>query len=248
MSLPTTIVSLDGSCSSVDIYFESTVDDIKDMCSEENGLDSTLFDLTYEGDILTSDKKVMEYGLQDGCELEMVRSQKSIALEKLGDRELSVESFFDEVSNGGELIPSFLDAGMDVDCCDGLQQSALHVLCQSGMRVSETTNLIIERVYTSAEVAQILISRGANISQQCKFLRNTPLHIAKDPKVACLLIKHNAPVDFQNNCGDTPLHSQVGRSADISRILIEAGANVNLRNMFNNTAIHNFAALQVLLP
>jgi len=67
-----------------------------------------------------------------------------------------------------------------------------------------------------AEIVDILLEAGADPSLPSKQYGDTPLHHLPSVtnyddklKVAMSLMKHNAPINAQNNAGDTPMHSIV---------------------------------------
>jgi ankyrin repeat protein len=75
----------------------------------------------------------------------------------------------------------------------------------------------------------------------------TPLHLAAffaHPQTVAFLVERHAPLNgaSQNAMQVTPLHSAVaGRNADAVRILVEAGARVNVRQRHGWTPLHGVA-------
>ena len=81
---------------------------------------------------------------------------------------------------------------------------------------------------------------------------NTPLHYARDVKVAQLLIEAGADVNAKNNSGETPLVfvrgakiakilygylSILTKDEKVAQLLIEAGADVNAKNNSSETPL-----------
>lgn len=76
----------------------------------------------------------------------------------------------------------------------------------------------------------------------------TPLHLAAHyghADIVSIMLHNNAPVDIRstNTMANTPLHAALaGRRNDVSKILIEAGADVNARQHGGWAPLHAAAA------
>ena len=76
----------------------------------------------------------------------------------------------------------------------------------------------------------------------------TPLHLAAHyghADIVSIMLHNNAPVDIRstNNMANTPLHAALaGRRNDVSKMLIEAGADVNARQHGGWVPLHAAAA------
>ena len=125
------------------------------------------------------------------------------------------------------LVRSLLDAGADVN-----EQDA------------ETLNTPLHWVayYGATDIAELLLSRGANTEAQD---RNgmTPLHDAvafASPKIVTLLLGRGASVNAPNTAGDTPLHlaAMFNETSAIAESLIEAGAVLDVKNEDEQTPLY----------
>lgn len=133
---------------------------------------------------------------------------------------------FRVVQNGeAELADLLIQAGADVNAADRFGATPLTFAAESG----------------SVEVAEALISAGATVNPDPSSLPtlydgNTPLHAAvggRNPAAMVeLLIQHGVNVDVMDNHGTAPLHTAI-RSGDVAvaKALIEAGADVNAKNV-----------------
>ena len=77
-----------------------------------------------------------------------------------------------------------------------------------------------------------MIEKGANLNIQNKN-GNTPLNLAifNSKNIAILLIEKGANLDIQDYRGNTPLHDAIAYELeDISRLLIEKGADFTFKN------------------
>jgi ankyrin repeat protein len=106
-----------------------------------------------------------------------------------------------------------------------------------------TNNLLQACIEGDLELANTLISQGANINYKTKFLVGL-LHVASmynKYNIAQMLIEKGLGVNDKNDNGNTPLHSAsantANRSFDIARMLIENGANVNEINIMGKTPL-----------
>ena len=76
----------------------------------------------------------------------------------------------------------------------------------------------------------------------------TPLHLAAHyghADIVSIMLHNNAPVDIRstNTMANTPLHAALaGRRSDVSKMLIEAGADVNARQHGGWVPLHAAAA------
>jgi ankyrin repeat protein len=76
----------------------------------------------------------------------------------------------------------------------------------------------------------------------------TPLHLAAHyghPATVAILLHNNAPVDIRsaNQMANTPLHAALaGRRADVVKILVDAGADVNAKQHGGWVPLHSAAA------
>jgi ankyrin repeat protein len=79
------------------------------------------------------------------------------------------------------------------------------------------------------EAVSVLIDEGSNVNAK-NFTESTPLHVsvcAKSLNSARLLITRHADIDIRDKLGQTPLHRAASNDLEITRLLLEARANVN---------------------
>ena len=84
-----------------------------------------------------------------------------------------------------------------------------------------------------------LLSAGVDVNESFWNNGNTPLHIAAkddDTNLLVLLLKYNPKLDSKNDNGFTPLFlaAAISGNADTCKILIDAGATVNITDVFHS--------------
>jgi len=118
---------------------------------------------------------------------------------------------------------------MDV-VVDAEGSTVLHLL--SALHYSEETP-------THVDIFRRILAGGVSANVR-DFDGNTPLHsVGQHPVLSRLLIEFGADVNAQNGCGETPLHVAF-RAGDVQvvRCLIQADADLNVRDDFYNTPFH----------
>ena len=115
-------------------------------------------------------------------------------------------------------IATLIKQGLDVGAAQGDGMTALHWAAERG----------------DAEMTEVLIYAGANISAVTRIGLYTPLHLAAkaaSAAVAKVLIKGGADVNAKADpSGATPMHlAALSGSADVIHVLAEAKADVNAR-------------------
>lgn len=88
------------------------------------------------------------------------------------------------------------------------------------------------------KMVELLIESGADVNAQNDH-GIAPLHLAAYGETAEILIKSGAEVDIQSIRGETPLYlmSSEQDGFDVMVVLLENGANPNLKNAIQQTAI-----------
>ncbi len=107
------------------------------------------------------------------------------------------------------------------------------------------TDLHWAAVTNSAEVAKLLIDRGADVSVRNSY-GLTPMHSAaggNSAEVAKLLINHGADVSARDYSDETPLHS--ANSEEVAKLLIDRGADVSARDKYGYTPLRNTTSAEV---
>ena len=158
-----------------------------------------------------------------------------------------------------------IDAGADINISDNKQRTALHMAADLGYDDILRTlidapdvnlNLRTETGHTPlhaaanngrAASARLLIDAGANINISDKY-QQTALHLAAyfgyDDIVDALIKRPDVNLNVRNKDGNTPLHiaADNGRAAS-ARLLIDAGADINISDHKQRTALHMAADL-----
>jgi ankyrin repeat protein len=117
----------------------------------------------------------------------------------------------------GAEVSALLTRGADVNQAQGDGMTALHWAAERG----------------NADIAQRLLSAGANPGVSTRIGGITPLHVAAKgghADVARLLVEARADVKALTTTGAAPLHyAAASGSAPSIRVLLEAGADLNVR-------------------
>ncbi len=89
----------------------------------------------------------------------------------------------------------------------------------------------------SVPLAKALLEAGADPNARGDY-RDTPLHSAFSPEIATLLLDAGADIDAQDHVSDTALHGACSSGhIELVRLLLERGANPNIRGMQMQTPI-----------
>lgn len=122
-----------------------------------------------------------------------------------------------------QITAMLLKANADVNALDDLLNTPL---------------LLAINRHSDIELVNSLLNAKANVNVK-NVNGHMPLHAATtNLKVAHKLLLLNAQVNSKNNSGDTPLHSAVsGLQTEMIEPLLEAGANFDLKNKGDKTAI-----------
>ena len=130
-------------------------------------------------------------------------------------------------------VRKLLDAGADVNG----RNSSKAVKLLSGGTPLQWTSLHYAAYYGHLEIAEILISRGADLDADDPYY-STPLYLAVEeghPEVVEFLISKGAKVNVKSSSsGYTPLHRAAGA---VALMLLEKGAKVNARDNDGKTAL-----------
>ena len=107
--------------------------------------------------------------------------------------------------------------------------SALEIVVCSPKTTDDTTQLV-----------KALLERGANPTtpdREGESLLFDALNPESDRKVFTLLVQHGANVNVKNTNGETPLMRVAGYDAELARLLLDNGADIDYMNVGGGTAL-----------
>ncbi|MCJ7690298.1 MAG: ankyrin repeat domain-containing protein [Clostridiaceae bacterium] len=95
------------------------------------------------------------------------------------------------------------------------------------------------------EIIEILINNGADINSHHSEFLETPLHklcarVNPQIDVITMILKKGAKVNAVNISGKTPIfHCSFNYSVELLTLLIKYGADINIRDKYKNTLLHD---------
>lgn len=130
-------------------------------------------------------------------------------------------------------VQSCINAKVDVNECDEVGQTALHLACRFG----------------HFSCAKLLLDNGAKVNQQTERWKWTPMHIIarygcdfegdKAEQLIQLLLDQKADMNVQNPSGITPLHrANCYNQNRIVEALVARGADLNLTTRWGRPPLH----------
>ena len=99
--------------------------------------------------------------------------------------------------------------------------------------------------YNYFETIELLVSNGADINSHNSELLETPLHklcarIKPHIDVITMILKKGAKVNAINLSGKTPVFNcSFNYSVELLNLLVEYGADINIRDKYKNTLLHD---------
>ena len=125
-----------------------------------------------------------------------------------------------------EMVELFIQRGANVNCKSEHDRTPLHAL-------------LIYLNDAAIPIAKKLLQSGADVNAITD-TGVTALMLAGTAKMTSFLLEHHARVDAVNSYGNTALHLAVGDgNYDRTRTLLDAGANVSLRDDMGRTALYD---------
>jgi ankyrin repeat protein len=103
---------------------------------------------------------------------------------------------------------------------------------------------VVEKDDNRTEMLSLLIEYGIDLKSSSKYSKTTPLHKAKSPEIAKILLDAGIDVNASSSSGVTPLH--YARNPEVVKILLDAGADVNASSESGITPLHNAITLEVV--
>ena len=129
-------------------------------------------------------------------------------------------------------------------------QQALRIMQADKAQISvrdeyEQTPLHLAASYGFTDVVRWLLAQGADVNSTA-YNRFTPLHLARDPETAKLLLEHKADVNAENSSGRTALEeaasncahrmqfpdyrAEQDKSRALTKVLLDGGAEYDIRS------------------
>ena len=247
----------------VSLRDKTTVAEVKEQIAFEEEIDESHFDIVIEGDVLSDMKKVMiSLGVVSTTELEIIRSKKSLAIEKLGGVPPTCKKLLREVSKNGALVSSLIEAGVSTNCRNKTGSTPLHVAVTQGNLT--LTKLLLENgalpdcadangtplqqamgldECNSLQIIEMLLSHNANPNFKDHSNIPSPMHMAAARSSGVIiksLLRKGGNIDVTDFMGETPLHKAIRfrRDIEIINLLLEHGASVSSSNNQGDTALH----------
>ena len=256
MSLSISIIDFIGSVIPVEVRINFKVINVKKQIAQEEGFDSSFFELTFEGNIMEEHKLLGDYGICECCELVMTSSKKGNAIKFLKEKDITEDEFLKQVSLQSDLSTYFIDAGVNVNSITADGRSALHLstdltfikylISQDDVNINVRdsdgfTPLVdcfnpIRGTNSLPEKAKLLIRNGADVNATTTTGR-VALHFAKDESTVELLLQNGASPNVQDALGYAPIHC-CQKHPNIASHLIQFGADVDTRRNNWSTALH----------
>ncbi len=107
------------------------------------------------------------------------------------------------------------------------------------MAEASQTPLHVAVEYNKVDIAELLISNGANVNAMTKPNFDTPLHLAKGVEMAHILIDAGASLTSQNAWLQTPLHCACkGGDAELVQRMVSSGAYLDAKDQQGRSALH----------
>jgi ankyrin repeat protein len=112
-------------------------------------------------------------------------------------------------------------------------------------KMAGSTPVHIAAICGYREITLLLISRGADINIRDASWGVTPLHWAKNPEVATVLLSAGANIEAKDKFGGTPLFAAVSNgNIEMVRFLLSKGSNINAKTSYNMTPLQKALELQ----
>ena len=105
-------------------------------------------------------------------------------------------------------------------------------------RAGKTPLMVAASQKGNSTTVKCLLANGCSVHDTDAFGR-AALHVASDGEIARILVQHGAHQSAKDLNQQTPLSTAIfSRNTETAKFLIDAGSNLDCRDVFGNSALH----------